>query len=175
MFVLSKRTVLNFRPKNIIKNLLKLFNIQISRPILFPSEANNFEKETIRVCTKFSMTGPIKMWAIIQSFKNIVNNNISGDFVECGVWKGGNLILFQKLIEKYNLTNRKIYGFDTFEGMPEPTNADVDFKENKAIDKFEKRKINTNSSAWTYASLEEVKNNYILNTQKNENLVLTKG
>ena len=33
---------------------------------------------------------------------------------------------FQKYIEIYNFKNIKVYGYDTFEGIPMPTNQDVD-------------------------------------------------
>ena len=64
------------------------------------------------------MSTPANHWAIIQSIKHIYKNNIIGDIVvECGVWRGGNLILFKIFLEKYNL-KRKIFAFDTYEGMP---------------------------------------------------------
>ena len=43
------------------------------------------------------------MFSLMKSLDFIIQNNVEGDFVECGVWKGGNLIMFQKYVEKYNL------------------------------------------------------------------------
>ena len=72
------------------------------------------------------MSTPANHWAIIQSIKHISKNNIEGDLVESGVWKGGNLILFKIIADKLNLN--KIFAFDTFEGMPIPGSKDFDLK-----------------------------------------------
>jgi hypothetical protein len=53
----------------------------------------------------------------IKLFEKIIG--IQGSIVECGVHKGNNFMLFNQLIsimEPYNL-NRKVIGFDTFEGF----------------------------------------------------------
>ena len=54
------------------------------------------------------------------SIKYIASNKIDGDFVEAGVFKGGNLILMNYLNNKLTLS-KKIFAYDTFEGMPEQT------------------------------------------------------
>ena len=61
---------------------------------------------------------------------------ITGDFVECGVFKGGNLILMNHIRNRLNLNN-KIFAFDTFEGMSEPTTYDKDLKDVPADKTFE--------------------------------------
>ena len=65
------------------------------------------------------MTGRIRMSLLLKIIEYIKNNNIDGDIVECGVWRGGNLICAQLYLNQLNL-KKKIYGFDTFEGMTEP-------------------------------------------------------
>lgn len=53
----------------------------------------------------------------IELFKNIID--VQGSIVECGVHKGNSLFLLNHLstiLEPYNF-NRKIIGFDTFEGF----------------------------------------------------------
>ena len=52
------------------------------------------------------MTSNERIFSLIKSIDFIRHNNVQGDFVECGVWRGGNLIIFQKLIEKYNLKKK---------------------------------------------------------------------
>ena len=63
-------------------------------------EATSDENLLIKKCMQYSMTPYIRMWTLINSINYISSNNIKGDFVECGVWKGGNLIL-------YNILNKK--------------------------------------------------------------------
>ena len=77
----------------------------------------------MNIGSKYSMTGYDRLFFLIKAINYVRLNNVLGDFVECGVWKGGNLILFQKLISKFNL-KKKVYAFDTFEGMTKPLKVD---------------------------------------------------
>lgn len=110
------------------------------------------------------MTNFERMWALIQSFHHVKQESLIGDFVECGVWKGGNIILLKKLIEKFNL-KKNIYGFDTFEGMVKPGFYDVNYK-NKSANPIE--------IGIAMCSLENVKKNIIKNTNS-DNIFLIKG
>ena len=85
------------------------------------AEITDYEIELIEKCQSFTMTTDLRMWYLISAFHWVVNKNVKGDFVECGVWEGGNLILLQNLLEKNNVNDKKIFGFDTFDGMVEPT------------------------------------------------------
>ena len=58
-------------------------------------------------------------WAVEQ----VMNNNIDGDFIETGVWRGGASIFLAALNKYYNL-NRKVYVADSFEGLPNTLNGD---------------------------------------------------
>lgn len=62
--------------------------------------------------------------AKIELFKKVLN--VKGDIIECGVHKGNSLMLFEHLssiYEPYNF-NRKIIGFDSFEGFHDFTDKD---------------------------------------------------
>ena len=43
------------------------------------------------------MTGEKRMHVLSEAIKEVKRKSLDGDFVECGIWKGGNIILFQKL------------------------------------------------------------------------------
>jgi hypothetical protein len=47
--------------------------------------------------------------------------------VECGVWKGGSVMLMARALLRHNDGRRDIHLFDTFEGMTEPTSHDVSY------------------------------------------------
>jgi O-methyltransferase len=138
---------------------------------LFPVEASLFERELISKASKYSMTGIVRMWALIQAFKHVQENNILGDYVECGVWKGGNLILLSGLQESIG-TNRTIYGFDTFSGMTNPTDHDVDYLGNFAGEMMQSEtKIEGGNSIHCLASLALVENNLLEKGAKNIKLI----
>lgn len=50
--------------------------------------------------------------------------NLNGDIVECGVGQGESLFMFAFLIREEG-KSRKLWGFDSFEGFPEPTPEDT--------------------------------------------------
>ena len=163
--------------KKIIEKILKKFGYKIQQVINnVIEEASKEDIELMKLCDNYSMTSDLRKWALIQSFKYIIDNNIEGDFVECGVWKGGNLILIKKLMERYNITNRKIFGYDTYEGMSEASNFDIKKDNTKASIKYEKlKKNNSNQINWNFASKEEVIENLNNNVKDTSNIDLIKG
>lgn len=48
----------------------------------------------------------------------VITCGIPGDFVECGVWRGGTAFLMAELLRQAGLRDRKVWLFDSFEGMP---------------------------------------------------------
>ena len=75
---------------------------------------------------KFTMTPMERCWALYEAVRYVSQSGIAGDFVECGVWRGGSSMLSALTLLALNERARKIYLYDTFEGMPEPTAKDVD-------------------------------------------------
>src|SRR3989344_6452789 len=59
--------------------------------------------------------------ALMDCAADLNKKGISGDFVECGVWRGGTAAL---LCAAANMANRTTWLFDSFEGMPEATEKD---------------------------------------------------
>ena len=50
----------------------------------------------------------------------IRKNNIPGDFLEAGVWRGGASIFMRALLKLLGDNNRKVFVADSFEGLPPP-------------------------------------------------------
>tara|TARA_B100001093_G_scaffold114764_1_gene107102 strand:- start:1956 stop:2732 length:777 start_codon:yes stop_codon:yes gene_type:complete len=160
--------------KKINYDLIKIRPFDLSKN--FP-ETSEFEKELFNICSNYSMTSHDRMFSLMKSLEYVIQNNVEGDLVECGVWKGGNLIVFQKYVEKFNL-NKKIFAYDTFEGMSQPDEIDKTFEGESAsiqLDKLEKKNVDRKKNILIAdCSLEEVKNNFEKNTNKN-NLICIKG
>ena len=162
--------------KKIIHKLLALVNLKITKinygaenfPIV---EATKDEVKLLEMSSKYSMTNLLKRWSLINSIKHIKNEKIEGDFVECGVWKGGNLIIYDYLNEKYQL-GKKIYAYDTYAGMSEPSVYDKNFLDIDAKNEWNKSKKteNINLSFNCYSSIQEVKNNVENNSQNKNSL-----
>ena len=140
-------------------------------------QANKFENLLVKECLNYSFcrTNEHQLWSNIHIFNKLDKSNINGSIVECGVEDGHSLVFFQKLLEHYNQTNFKTYGYDTFEGVPEPTDQDVNALNLPMKIEYETRLKDDGSSGWNNVSFEEVKKNFYENTNKVENLVLVKG
>ncbi|MEO1206518.1 MAG: TylF/MycF/NovP-related O-methyltransferase [Pseudomonadota bacterium] len=117
-------------------------------------------KETLEQCREFTMTSVERIYAMHQSVEYITRNQIPGAIVECGVWRGGSIMVAIKTLQKLQETSRQIYLYDTYDGLPKPDeNLDVDMFGNNAIDGWIKFNRGYKASNWAYASLMDVKTN----------------
>ncbi|MBU1003364.1 MAG: TylF/MycF family methyltransferase [Proteobacteria bacterium] len=57
--------------------------------------------------------------------RRICEEDVPGDFVECGVAAGGSSALVAVVIKRYSKRPRRLYSCDSFEGMPTPTDEDA--------------------------------------------------
>jgi hypothetical protein len=169
--------MLNLPKKMIVKsaNLMgyQITKISNSDPVI---DKDVIFRRIYDKCRKYTMTTKERMYALYKSVEYIIKNNIPGDFVECGVWRGGSTMLIAYTLLELNATNRKIYLYDTFEGMTQPTDFDHPVANNKvrASDKWKKEQ-KKDYNKWCYASLSEVKNNMGLTKYPINNIVFIKG
>ena len=86
----------------------------------------------------------------------ILRANVPGDIVECGVWRGGSMMIAALTALALGDTSRHLFLFDTFEGHPEP---DKDRDGPGFHHEWQTRRINDRASDWARASLEDVRRN----------------
>lgn len=132
------------------------------------------DKEIFKLVKSFTMTSPERIKALIDAVAYIENNNLEGDFVECGVWKGGSSLAAALMLNKLNSYNRNIWLFDTFEGMSKPTSDDVDLN-GKAAERQMEYEDKKTSWLWGYSELEEVKRNVSISKYPQEKIFFIKG
>jgi hypothetical protein len=117
-----------------------------------------------------------RMFATIMACKYVAERDIEGDFVECGVWRGGNAILAADIFSLYQ-TKRKVWLFDSFNGTIEINDNEyfyVDRKTCKSLFILIKKRYDGGSSI-AYTSFEEVKNNFSKAELLNENIIFVQG
>ena len=93
---------------------------------------------TIESVQGFTMTSPERIHALCEALRYLVVKRIPGDIVECGVWRGGSMMAAARTLLALGESERHLYLFDTFAGMPRPTAADVDFAGVSALDEWER-------------------------------------
>lgn len=67
-----------------------------------------------------TMIGLKRLRNIEFCIKNILQNNVPGDFVETGVWRGGATIFMRGILKAYNVSDRLVWVCDSFQGLPPP-------------------------------------------------------
>ena len=123
----------------------------------------------------FTMTGPIRIYSLIESVRHIIRNDIPGDFLECGVFKGGSMMAVALTLLSMGVKDRKLWLFDTYAGMPKPEDIDVNFRGKPAIEKFSKHRIDDESSTWVNVPLEDVQEAMNSTRYPEENINYVKG
>jgi hypothetical protein len=84
------------------------------------------DDELIEKCKDFTMTSRERQIQTLYSIQYIVDNNVEGDIIEIGVWKGGCVMLMLGKLLQLGITDRRVHLYDTFTGMTEPGKLDVD-------------------------------------------------
>jgi hypothetical protein len=106
------------------------------------------------------MTSPERMVNLSRAVDYLVSSQIEGDIVECGVWKGGSMMLIAKRLDRHGLKNKKLFLFDTFEGMSTPGSEDISMLNHEtAKDLLDKSNKLHGDNVWCNSSLEEVRTN----------------
>ncbi|MEG4901489.1 TylF/MycF/NovP-related O-methyltransferase [Microcoleus sp. F10-A1] len=101
----------------------------------------------------YTMTSVEALFALYTSVNYVLDRNIPGDIVECGVWRGGSALLAALIMKARNVSDRKLYLYDTFQGMPTPTEFDVDKYGRTGFEMMEQY---GDDIGWCYASLADV-------------------
>ena len=131
-------------------------SLQKSLPAFLDSDFRAAYTE-LQPFTMVDWSGALSVWDAVE---HIARNNIEGDFVECGVWRGGTSLLAHRKMMDCGLTDRKLYLYDTFQGMSDPTENDVDLGGGVAAQRMSsERKVENSINVWAYASREDVENN----------------
>ena len=158
--------------KKIVQTLVNLLGYEIS----FMDKAIEIEFEEIyKICKNFTATSKERMYAVYKAIEYIINSKIPGDFVECGVLKGGSAMVIAHTLIKMKETNRKIYLYDTFEGMSKPSDKDRRISDGtSAINKWKKQQ-KKRYNKWCFVPLSEVKKNLFSTRYPQKNLIFIKG
>ncbi len=111
--------------KAVIQKFLKRFNYRFQS--LYDSVIDEDEEFMViyAECKPYILTPKERMYALYKAVRHIVQAGIAGDFVECGVWAGGSSMIVAKTLLLAGARDRRIFLFDTFEGMTEQTSEDV--------------------------------------------------
>ncbi len=138
-------------------------------------DATSDELATIRSVRMYTMTSPERILALIRAVRYVVEQQIPGDFVECGVWRGGSVLAMLRTLRELGDCQRTIWMYDTFEGMSPPTASDVDFRGNAADGLLASQSREDPDSIWCYSALEDVRRTLATSDYPQERLRFVPG
>lgn len=157
-----------------IKRIGRAIGIKPSRSRRVKRFPPDFDEQTIRIfnaVNEYTMTSSERVQALINAVRYIVANNIGGDIVECGVWRGGSMMAAALTLREMGDESRDLYLYDTFEGMNAPVAQDGQ----AVIRKFNHRRLTADSSDWCRSPIDEVKVNLASTGYPAEKIHFIKG
>jgi O-methyltransferase len=117
--------------------------------LVFKSPESSWREGTDWPLNAETMIGEKRLANVRFCVEEIIRNDVPGDLIETGVWRGGSVIYMAAILKAYGVADRTIWVADSFKGLPKP-NA-------------EKYPADTNSNFWENPELavsaETVKNN----------------
>jgi O-methyltransferase len=151
--------------KSLLKDILRKAGYEL-RPITRPqSLKERYPDVTEREWKIYSAVEPFTMMSLerilanIRAIDYVVANQIAGDIVECGVWRGGSSMAMALALDGQA---RALWLYDTFAGMTDATDVDLSSSGEKAsalLESAKKYEVPERSLVLAFASLEDVTRN----------------
>jgi predicted O-methyltransferase YrrM len=91
--------------------------------VVSPSEFSRLYRQ-IRHLT---MVSNARLRGLHRAVKQVVGAGVPGDIVECGTARGGSAALMGLTLKQLGVRDRRLWVFDTYEGLPAPPADDPDY------------------------------------------------
>ena len=121
-----------------------------------PLDFSLFQKSLLKRVRPYTMTSDERV-AVLESAVRYVVRHCPGDFVECGVAKGGSMMAIAYTLLELGVRDRDLWLYDTFEGMPEPDQYDLGRFGEPAHRSWAKRRDGEGHSTWINHGIDEVR------------------
>lgn len=79
-----------------------------------------------RAIRPYTMSGNARLRGLYRAVHGALDRDVPGDIVECGTARGGSAALMGLVLRQRDAA-RRLWVFDTFEGLPQPTAEDPDY------------------------------------------------
>jgi hypothetical protein len=144
-------------------------------------DADPVFSQVFNVARGSTMVAKEALYSFHEAIKYVVANDVPGDIVECGVWRGGASLLAALTLKHYQAprrrwfgrdTARKVWLYDTFDGMSAPTEHDVDLSGRSAQSYMDQY---GDAGRWCYSAEDEVRTNLLAGGIGKDDFVLVKG
>jgi O-methyltransferase len=146
-----------------------------NHPPSIPLDFSSSQKALLKQVRPYTMTSNERVAVLETAVRHVVAQNYPGAFVECGVAKGGSTMAMAYTLLELGISDRDLYLYDTFEGMPEPEDADRGRFGEAAARSWRKRRDADGNSTWINHGQDEVRANLALTGYPSNRLHFVKG
>jgi hypothetical protein len=123
----------------------------------FPPDLDERDIALFSMVQPYTMTAVECVHALAEAVRYIVRHDIPGSFVECGVWKGGSMMVVARTLLDHGVGDRELFLFDTFDGMPAPSDSDINLRGDRAADML--AAADKRDTIWAISHLDETMRN----------------
>ena len=166
--------------ERVISAVARRFGLQIARVSSLdnrlPLEATPEDAAAIAALRPFTMTSAERLWALINATRYVCDTGVPGDFVECGVWRGGSVMAMAGELASRGTRDRRIWLYDTFAGMTAPTEKDIEADTGTtAAQMLKTTDIGDGNNVWCVASRSDVERNVYSTNYPRDQFVFVEG
>lgn len=161
--------------KKVVRQLLARAGYEVRRRQEVPPDI--MEKDFLRIydaVRNYTMTTPERVYSLFRATEYVVRRQIPGDFVECGVWRGGSAMTMALTLLKHRDVGRRLYLYDTFAGMSDPTGVDRRIEDGLSVHESWES-LRNNPDLFCYASVDDVRKQIHSTGYPTDNFVLVEG
>jgi len=141
-------------------SVLHRFGLRLVRHEARPVEFDDEDAAIVEAVLdrRLTMASPERLFSTLLACRHVCRAGVEGDFVECGVWRGGNSIVAADVFRRQS-PDRRVFLFDTFAGMTEPTADDFGNRDRKSAMPTYLESARDSHNEWCYASMADVETN----------------
>lgn len=115
-----------------VLSILAERNIKLMRQVPFDERIRTLGLDW--PTTAETMIGTQRLTSLQHCAETVIAEDIPGDLVECGVWRGGACILMRAVLAVYGDEKRDVWVADSFAGVPSPDREKYPADENLRLD-----------------------------------------
>jgi hypothetical protein len=144
--------------------------------ITYPADFTDANVCLCESVAPYTMTSPERLLSLAGLVRHVVGADIPGAIAECGVWRGGSMMLVAHTLLEAGVQERELHLFDTFAGMAAPTERDVSaFGQRRAAELLGRASPKEGRTVWCIAGEKDVAANLASTGYPTERIHLVAG
>lgn len=166
--------------EQVINSVAGRVGLQVSRTKnsgeKLPIETTAADAALISSLRPYTMTSSERLWSLLNAVRYVIDERLSGDFAECGVWRGGSVMAMAKQLNALGINDRRIWLYDTFAGMTAPSDFDVEAGTGaSAAQLLTGTEVGDGNNVWAHATRGDVEANLATTGYPAANFVYVEG